>query len=105
MGAERRELPACSRRGVLRDSDRLATCCIQALSLEFQGERLWIGGPSPQRHQFLHGIHDPILRRPPRTDMAGMAFALPEAASSFNLRAAAMSGNPPKKKKKKKKKN
>ena len=48
------------RRGVLRDSDRLATCCIQTLSL-LRGQRLWVGGPSPPRHQLLHGIHDPIL--------------------------------------------
>jgi hypothetical protein len=48
------------RRGVLRDSDRLATRCIQTLSL-VRGERLWVGGPSPPRHQLLHWIHDPIL--------------------------------------------
>ncbi len=55
------------RRGVLRDSDRLATCCIQALSL-VRGERLWIGGPSPPRHQLLYGIHDRILDRADQID-------------------------------------
>ena len=53
------------RRGVLRDSDRLAIS-LETLTLGLRGYRLRVGGSSPPRHQLLHGIHDRILVRRPR---------------------------------------
>jgi hypothetical protein len=48
------------RRGVLRDSDRLAIS-LETSTLGLRGYRLRVAGSPPPRDQFLHGVHDRIV--------------------------------------------